>query len=173
MKETEYEKRLKSLEDTLAKYEKKSKLAEDIQAIKDLHREYVYWVADCQWDKVIDCFTDDCSVNISKWGLRRGKDALQKLFKEDIGHINMGQGRDGHFVTMPVIEVKDDQASGHWAMYVMISEAVTGKAERWFAGRHDVEYRRVKGNWKIRKIVYTAPWPRQTWSVPKLEDLED
>ena len=93
MKEIEYAQRIKNLEDNLVNCERKSKIAEDIQAIKDLHREYVYWVADCQWDKVINCFTDDCSVNISKWGLRRGKQALQKLFKEDIGHNNMGKGK--------------------------------------------------------------------------------
>lgn len=143
---------------------------DDIQNIKDLHREYVYFVANCEWDRVIDCFADDCSVNLSKWGLRKGKESLQKLFKEDIANNNMGKGRDSHVATMPVIEINGDKAQGHWLMYVFISDPKTGMASRWFAGRHDAEYRRVDGQWKIQKIVYTAPWPRTPDSVPKLED---
>ena len=146
------------------------KRLEDIQNIKDLHREYVYWVANCEWDKVIDCFTEDCSVNLSKWGLRKGKGSLQKLFKEDIAHNNMGKGRDSHVATMPVIKVDGDKAEGHWLMYVFISDPENGKALRWFAGRHDAEYHRMNGQWKIHKIVFTAPWPRTPDSVPKLED---
>ena len=149
---------------------KRLKQLEDVQDIKDLHREYVYWVANCEWDNVIDCFTEDCSVNISKWGLRKGKASLQKLFKSDIGQNNMGKGRDSHCATMPVIKVDGNEAQGHWLMYVFISDNETGKALRWFAGRHDADYRRVNGQWKIHKLVYTAPWPRTPDSVPRLEE---
>jgi ketosteroid isomerase-like protein len=150
------------------KNNKRLKQLEDIQDIKDLHREYVYWVANCEWDKVIDCFTEDCSVNISKWGLRKGKASLQKLFKKDIGQNNMGKGRDSHCATMPVIKVNDNEAQGHWLMYILISDPETGKAMRWFAGRHDADYRRVDGQWKIHNLVYTSPWPRTPDSVPVL-----
>ena len=143
---------------------------QDVQYIKDLHREYVYWVANCEWDRVIDCFTEDCSVNISKWGLRKGKASLTDLFKRDIGNNNMGRGRDSHCATMPVIKVDGDKAQGQWLMYVFISEPESGKALRWFAGRHDADYRRVEGQWKIHSLVYTAPWPRTSESVPKLDE---
>lgn len=146
------------------------KRLEDIQEIKDLHREYMFWVNNCEWDKVIDCFSDDCSVNIGRWGLRKGKESLQKLFKVDIAGNNKGKGRDGHFAIMPVIKVDADKAEGHWLMYVMISDAETGLAKRWSHGRHDAEYARINGHWKIRKIVFTAPWPREADSYPKLED---
>jgi hypothetical protein len=155
---------------TTEENKKQLKRLEDIQDIKDLHREYVYWVANCEWDNVIDCFTEDCSVNISKWGLRKGKASLQKLFKSDIGQNNMGKGRDSHCATMPVIKVDGNEAQGHWLMYVFISDPETGKALRWFAGRHDADYRRVDGQWKIHKLVYTAPWPRTPDSVPRLEE---
>jgi ketosteroid isomerase-like protein len=153
----------------VSEYEKRLKQLEDIQAIKDLHREYVYWVNECNWDKVIDCFTEDCSVNIGKWGLRKGKESLQKLFKQDIAGNNQGKGRDGHFVTQPVIAVNEDYATGHWLMYILISNPETGLAMRWAHGRHDVEYIRVNGEWKIRSIVWTNPWPREPGSFPKLE----
>ena len=95
-----------------ADYEKQLQRLVDIQEIKDLHREYVYWVNNCEWDKVIDCFTEECVVNIGRWGVRKGKSSLQKLFKEDIAHNNQGKGRDGHFAIMPVINVDGDKAKG-------------------------------------------------------------
>jgi len=150
-------------------YEKRLKRLEDIQAIKDLHREYVYWVNECKWDEIIDCFTEDCAVNIGKWGLRRGKESLQKLFKQDIAGNNRGTGRDGHFAVQPVITVNDDVATGHWLMYIMISNPENGLAERWAHGRHDAEYIKVNGKWKIRSIVWTNPWPREPGSFPKLD----
>ena len=146
------------------------RLLEDIQNIKDFHREYVYWVAACEWDKVIDCFTENCEVNISKWGLRKGKASLQKLFKDDIGNNNMGKGRDSHCAIMPVIKVDGDNARGQWLMYVFISDPETGAAMRWFAGRHDAEYLRVDGQWKMRRLVFTSPWPRTPDSFPILDE---
>jgi hypothetical protein len=142
-----------------ADYEKQLKRLVDIQEIKDLHREYVYWVNNCEWDKVIDCFTENCKVNIGRWGLRTGKNSMQKLFKEDIGHNNQGKGRDGHFAIMPVISVDGDKAKGHWLMYIMISDPETGRALKFANGRHDVEYARVNGKWKIHEIIWTNPWP--------------
>jgi len=155
---------------TLEEYKMRLRRLEDIQEIKDLHHDYVFWINNCEWDKVIDCFTEDCSVNIGKHGLRKGKDALQKLFKVDIHNNNQGKGRDGHFVTQPVIAVDEDKASGYWLMYIMISDPQTGNALRWSHGRHDVEYARVNGRWKIRSIVFTSPWPREATTYPKLED---
>jgi len=156
-----------------ADFETRLKRLEDLQEIKDLHREYMFWVNNCEWDKVIECFTEDCRVNIGRWGLRRGKAALQKLFKVDIAGNNKGKGRDGHFAIQPVINVHGDRAEGHWLMYVMISDAETGFAKRWNHGRHDVEYARVNGQWKIDKIVFTSPWPREPDSFPKLPTEED
>jgi ketosteroid isomerase-like protein len=150
-------------------YEKRLKRLEDIEAIKDLHREYIYWVNECSWDKVIDCFTDECAVNIGKWGLRKGKASLQKLFKQDIAGNNKGKGRDGHFATQPVITVDGDSAVGHWLLYIMISNPETGMAMQWAHGRHDAQYTRVDGEWKISAITWTNPWPREPGSYPKLD----
>jgi ketosteroid isomerase-like protein len=155
---------------TLQEMEKGITDLENLEEIKKLHREYIYWVNSCEWDKVIDCFTDDCSVNIAKWGLRKGKESLQKLFKMDIGNNNQGAGRDGHFATQPVIAVDGDKATGHWLLYIMISEPVTGNASRWAHGRHDVEYAKVNGKWKIHSMIFTVPWPREPGSFPKLKE---
>ena len=142
---------------------------EDIQEIKDLHREYVYWVNSCEWDKVLDCFTENAFANIGPHGPRRGKAELVQLFKQNIHGNNQGKGRDGHFAIAPVITVDGDRAKGHWLMYIMISHPETGNALHWWHGRHDVEYVRVDGKWKIDWIVFTSPWPREPGSFPRDE----
>jgi hypothetical protein len=137
------------------------KRLEDLQEIRDLHHEYLFWVNSCEWDKVIDCFTDDCSVTIGKWGLRKGKDSLQKLFKVDIAsNARPGEPRDGHFAIQPVITVSGDKAAGHWLMYIMVNDVKTGLFS-YRPGRHDAEYARVQGKWKIQSLVWTRPWPKQ------------
>ena len=164
MVEAEYEQRLKQMEDTQAEYEKRLKVMEDIQAIQDLHYEYIYWVNQCYWDKIIDLFTEDCSANIGSWGMRHGKGSLQKLFKEDIGHNNQGISRDGHVASMPVISVDGDKANAHWILYIMITDPVKGN--KWGQGRHDVDYLKIDGKWKIHNIWYRR-WPLPDTETPK------
>jgi ketosteroid isomerase-like protein len=151
-------------------FQKRLKHLEDIQEIKDLHREYVYWVNSCEWDKVLDCFTEDAFANIGKHGPRKGKTELEKLFKVDIANNNQGKGRDGHFVIQPVISADGDIATGHWLMYIMIADKETGKAERWSNGRHDAEYERFNGKWKIKNIIWTRPWPVDPVTHPKVDE---
>jgi hypothetical protein len=157
---------------THEEYENRLRRLEDIQEIKDLHREYAFWVNNCEWDKVISCFTEDGSANIGRWGIRRGKEALEHLFKENIGHNNQGKGRDGHFAIQPVITVDGDKALGHWLFYVVISDPVTGLPRSIRQGRHDAEYVRVNGKWKIHSIIWTRPWPREAGSLPLIEDIK-
>ena len=107
-------------------------------------------------------------VNIGEWGLRRGKAALEKLFKVDIAGNNKGKGRDGHFAIQPVINVDGERADGHWLMYVMISDAETGGAKRWNHGRHDVEYARVDGQWKIDRYRLHQPLAARTRLIPEV-----
>lgn len=164
MKESEYEEKLKRMDEILAKYEKRLRVMEDIQSIQDLHYEYIYWVNLNDWDKIIDLFTEDCSANIGPWGMRRGKGSLQKLFKEDIGHNNKGKGRDGHVATMPVITVDGDKANAHWMLYIMITDPLKGNW--WYQGRHEVDYVRIDGRWKIHNIWYRS-WPNPAPEVKK------
>lgn len=151
-----------SLEDL----EKRLQVLEDIQAIKDLHGNYIYWLNDREWDLVIDCFTKDGVANIAHHGKSRGTAELTALFKERIAKMNAGKGRDGHIAVQPIITVNGNKARGQWLMYVFVSNPETGQAQRWTKGRQDAEYEKVNGQWKISYIKFTRPWPLEPDSVP-------
>ena len=138
---------------TSEEMEKRLQVLEDIEAIKNMHRDYVYALASQQWDDMLDCFTEDGVADIWQWGLRRGKKEIEDLLK------NTFQGRilptHGHLVAQPVITVDGDRAKGHWILYIFFAEPET----RWIQGRHDCEYVKVDGKWKFSYLKFTRPWP--------------
>jgi ketosteroid isomerase-like protein len=151
---------------------KKVQALEDLEEIKTLHREYMFWVNNRQWDDVINCFTEDASVLLPMHGLFRGKDEITHLYKDLVDKINAGQARDAHFVLQPVITLNGNSAMSHWLMYIIISDPATGKLSRLIRGRHDAEYVRVDGKWKIKSLKYTRPWPEDPDTLKKYLQLE-
>ena len=145
---------------TVAELEQRLRNLEDIEAIKSFHREYVFFLNNRQWDDMADCFTEDAFADIH--GPHRGRDEIRKLFTERISKLNAGKGRDAHFAVEPVIHVDGDRAKGHWLIYILISDPVTGAASRWMQGRYDCEYAKVSGRWRFSSLVYSSPWPPET-----------
>ena len=112
---------------------------ENLEALKDLHRRYMYYVNSHQWDDVLDCFTDDAVADIGMHGYHQGKDELSELFKVKIAKVNE-KWNGGHFVTQPIISVDGNNATGFWMLYICV-------------------YVKIDGRWKIKDIKYTRPWP--------------
>lgn len=166
-----YEKRLKRLENVLEDYERKLKRLDNIQEIKDLHTNYAYWLCSREWEKIVDCFTEDAIVILHRRGRFEGKAEITKIFKVVVQN-NAGKGRDGHIALQPIINVDGDKATAQWLMYIMILDPKGGHENNWMHGRHDVEYVRINGKWKIQSMIFTSPWPREAWSFPKLEQLK-
>ncbi len=152
--------------------EKKVQALEDLEEIKTLHREYMFWVNNRQWDDVIKCFTEDASVHLPRHGLFKGKPEFTHLFKDLVNKTNAGQGRDAHCVLQPVITLNGNSAKGHWLMYIIISDRTTGKLSMLVRGRHDVEYVKVDGKWKIKSLNFTTPWPEEPDTLKKDQQLE-
>lgn len=144
---------------TLEEMEKRLRELEDLEEIKNLHRNYIYWVNSHSWDDVLDCFTEDTWVHIESRPLRRGKAELSKLFKVDIAKTN--EDTNGcHFVTQPVISIDGDKATGYWFMCIVFAvSSPTGPTLAWRQGRHDCEYIKVDGKWKFGSIKYTKTGP--------------
>jgi hypothetical protein len=137
---------------TLEEMEKRLRVLEDIEAIKQLHRKYVYALASQQWDDMLDCFAEDATTDIWTHGLRRGKKEIGELFNSFDGRI---LPTHGHLVTQPVISVDGDTAEGYWILYLFLPEPEM----TWVQGRHDCKYVRVDGRWKYSELKYARPWP--------------
>ena len=156
---------------TLEELAKRYEILESAEEIKKLHREYMFWVNARQWDDVINCFTEDASVLLPRHGLFKGKSEVNILYKEKVEKSNLGQGRDAHCVLQPVINVDGDKAAGHWLMYVFVSDLITGNVSKLFHGRHDVEYVKENGKWKISSLIFTSPWPEDPESLAKYKEI--
>ncbi len=152
---------------TLAELEKRVGTLEDMKEIENLQGQYIYWLNNNQWDEILDCFTENATANVYTHGLRRGKKEIIEMFREEISKLEQGKDRDGHFAIQPVISVDGDKATGQWLMYVMISNPITGNAQKWLNGKYENEYVKVDGKWKISSLKWTYPWPVTPESYPK------
>ncbi len=141
----------------LAEIEKRLKVIEDIEAIKQMHNEYLFFLNNCQWQAMADCFTENATASIHE--VRHGKKEILNLFTDVIAKLNTGRFRDAHFAVQPVITVDGDGAKSHWLIYIFIADPVTGNARKWVPGRYDCEYVREKDGWKFSSVTYTSPWP--------------
>lgn len=157
----------------LEEIEKRLRILEDTEAIKVLHRDYVFWLNNRQWHEMTELFTENARALIFRHPPCEGKEQISRLFTETMAQVNAGKGRDAHFATMPVISVEGDRARGHWLLYILIAHPETGQAWRWMQGRYECEYRKVQGQWKFSKLVWVNPWPRTSESLPKVEDVKD
>jgi len=140
---------------TLEELEKRVRHLEDIEEIKELHREYLFCISNLEFDKALDCFSETIMVDIADYGMRKGKDVVSKFFKEVI-YNNVLQSKDGHFTGQPVISVEGDRAKGHWMFYRFVPEP---SPVRWVQGRYDCEYVKENGKWKFSVLKLARPWP--------------
>lgn len=165
-----YEERLKQLETVLEDHEKQLRRFKDIQELQELHTNYAYLLCTREWEKIIDLFTDDAVTILHRRGRFEGKAEITKIFKEVVQN-NRGKGRDGHLAFQPSIQVDGDKATAHWLMYIMMLDPEGRHENMWSHGRHDVEYVRVNGTWKMKYMLFTSPWPREAWSNPTIQQL--
>jgi hypothetical protein len=133
--------------------EKRVKVLEDIEAIKQLHINYVYLLCNLRWDDMVECFAEDATMELLDQGVVKGKKEISGVFHNVLAE--RVKRNDGHFVGQPIITVNGDKAKGYWILYLFFAEPEV----RWLQGRQDCEYVRVKGEWKFSKVKFTAPWP--------------
>lgn len=152
---------------------KRIQALEDIEAIKNLQYQYIFYLLNSQWKEMADCFTDDAYASIWRHGAHRGREAIYKLFSERIAKMNpQERPRDAHFTVMPVISVDGETAKGHWMLYIFVSDPQSHVVARYNQGRYDCEYAKIDGSWKFSKLVWTNPWPLTPDSLPRPEDWQ-
>ena len=137
----------------LEELEKRIRVLEDIEEIKTMHREYVFWLINHQWEDMVECFTDDATAVIATNPPCKGKKEIAKLFTGIFAKVIPWD--EGHVIAQPVISVEGDRAKGHWILFVFYPEPEGG----WLQTRYDCEYARVDGKWKFSSLIFKAPWP--------------
>ena len=138
---------------TLDELVKRVQILEDIEEIKKLHTNYIYWLCKLQWDNMLDCFAEDATLELMDQGVRKGKQEISEVFLNVLA--KMIKLNDGHFVGQPVISVNGDRAKGYWILYLFFSEP----SVRWMQGRQECEYVKVGGKWKFSSVKFINPWP--------------
>lgn len=135
---------------------------EAVQQIAEVHNDYVRALADRDWDRVADHYTDDAYCDIRNHGVHRGRNEIRKMFADDLEHVV--RTRDGYILSSPVITVDGDTASGEWIWHRLQSDFHTALGTirvwgPWSEGKYRCEYRRVGSRWKISKLWFRVHAP--------------
>jgi hypothetical protein len=139
---------------------------EGLEAIKKLHRDYIFWLSNHQWDDMVECFTEDAVAWIGKHGEQKGKEAIRASFDSDISKVAAYQ-KGGQILIQPVITVDGEKADGYWSWYRLNTHFTSpaGQTVSLFGSnmqaRYDCEYKKENGQWKFSKLKLTRPWPEQ------------
>ncbi|MFC1532676.1 nuclear transport factor 2 family protein [Thermodesulfobacteriota bacterium] len=157
----------------LEELEKNVKTLEDINEIENMHREFIFWLNNKQWDEMSDCFAEKAVTEMDIQGGLNGEEKNAKIFIEDFARDDRSNIRQ--LVTQPVINVEGDRAKGYWILYSFFliptppQEAQAHEIVKWVQGRYDCEYVREDGNWKFSYLKCTSPWPKSEWpdNVPE------
>lgn len=128
--------------------EKRLQALEDLEAIKQMHQEYMLCLDNIQFSKALEFFTDDAEVEVRNSGVMKGRESYSRIY---LGTLAMRRERhDGHLVAQPNVTVDGNTAKGHWIVYMFFSVP----AIEWIQGRHDCEYRKENGVWKFSKLKF-------------------
>ena len=138
---------------TLEELEKRITTLEDIEEIKKLHKECVFYLANRKWDDLLDCFTEDVTADIDTYGRRKGKKESGELVNNIFDKLPKAMARP---VGQPAISVEGDRAKGHCVLYTL----PYGPSATWIQGRCDHEYVKTDGKWKFSSMKFRR-WPTQ------------
>ena len=135
---------------TIEELEKRLKAMEDLEEIKKLHQKYMDLMDNLRYEKVLDLFTEDATVQVRNSEIKRGKKELAEIYLGILG--KKGNIRDNaHLVIHPDITVNGDTAKGSWLVYMLFYTPDI----QWIQGRNECEYRKENGTWKINKLKFT------------------
>lgn len=144
---------------TLEDLAKKVQTLEDIEEIKQLQHQYLFWINECAWDKAQDCFSEDGTAVVAAQEPHKGKAEIAQLFRDYVSKMNLGKDRDKHYAVMPNISVEGDKAKGEWLLYILITDPETGNSISCRQGKYENKYIKVNGRWKIHYLKWIRGWP--------------
>ncbi len=141
----------KEHEMTLEEIAKRLQALEDVEKIKFLHQHYMNLMDNLRYEKVLDLFTEDATLEVRNFGVKRGRAEMAEVYLDILAKSRGNVRHDGHMAIQPEIFVDGDTASGTWLIYMLFSKPEIA----WVQGKNECEYRKVDGEWKISKLKFT------------------
>jgi ketosteroid isomerase-like protein len=134
--------------ENLAGLERRLRVLEDIEAIKQLKFRY----ADAcdrgyDFDTLASLFTEDAVWDGGLFGRHEGREAIREFFRGVSSDIPFAI----HYMMNPIISVDGDEASGQWYLFQTCTFA-DGNTAIWGAARYDEQYRRIDGEWMFSHL---------------------
>jgi hypothetical protein len=130
-----------------------------IQQVERLQRAYGYYLDKALWDRAVDLFTDDCTVEIAGRGVYVGREHALVVFRDVLGggRIGLAEGQlYNHMNLQGIVTVgpDPDRAQGRWRAFIQTGRL--GQGALWAEGPYENRYRRERGVWKIESVHWYA-----------------
>ena len=154
----------------------------DIKEIKKLQSIYGYYQDYCEWQKIVELFTDnDPSVEEADRGLYQGKESVRRYFIDLLGGGPDKPIRPGYlgimFQLQGVVTVESDgkTAKGRWYGMGMEAKPTLSLHEgelrqTWIHGIYENKYVKEAKTWKFKKLhfnlVFRTPFEDGWLKVP-------
>lgn len=124
---------------------------EDIEAIKRLKHDYLYFCDSKQPDRVMDCFVaGPVHIDYGEVGVFDSREALVEVFSRAACHEHMVEM---HHAQNPRIDLVDDHsARGVWGLFYHLIDTRNQLVTQLGACYED-EYRKVDGRWLISSTI--------------------
>lgn len=128
--------------------EKRIRVLEDIEAIKQLKARYCgICDDDHNPDKITTLFVEDGIWEGAGMGQHKGHAAIRKLFEGFQQQISFSQ----HNVMNPIVEVDGDNAKAIWYFLGPFTMR-KGNRPMWLGARYEDDYVRSNGQWKFKHL---------------------
>jgi ketosteroid isomerase-like protein len=156
----------------LAGLERRLRVLEDIEAIKQLKYRY----ADAcdrgyDTDTLADLFTTDAVWDGGLFGRYEGREAIREFFRGVSTDIPFAM----HYMMNPIISVDGDEADGEWYLFQTCTFA-EGNTPILGAAKYAERYQRVDGMWKFRHLqlmsVFWTPYEEGWVKRPFVQEAE-
>ena len=154
------------------KLEHRAAKLEAINAIKNLHYSYGYYIDKCMYDEVVQLFTKDGEVTFLS-GVYKGHEGVARLYCTWFRELFTG-GKNGpvdgflldHIQMQPIITVSDDLKTAKGRFRAILPGGPHDSYVRkdqvpsqfWEAGIYENDYVCEDGVWKIKRLDYVLQW---------------
>jgi len=154
------------------KLEHRAAKLEAINAIKNLHYSYGYYIDKCMYDEVVQLFSKDGEVTFLS-GVYKGHEGVARLYCTWFRELFTG-GKNGpvdgflldHIQMQPIITVSDDLKTAKGRFRAILPGGPHDSYARkdqvpsqfWEAGIYENDYVCEDGIWKIKRLDYMLQW---------------